>query len=1024
MPAPQQILDLIARFERDRDRYAAGQYNETELRREYLDPFFRALGWDVDNSQGYSERYKQVVHEDSIRVAGKAAAPDYAFRIGGVRKFFVEAKKPAVNLREDVSPAYQLRRYGWSAKLPLSILTDFEEFAVYDCRIRPNRDDKASQARIMYLTYKDYPARWDELIGLFSPDAIMRGAFDAYAESQKPRRGTAEVDDAFLTEMDEWRVMLARNLALRNPDLTQRQLNFAVQRTIDRIIFLRIAEARGIEPEGSLFELARGRGVYDNLRVLFEQADQKYNSGLFHFHREKGREHPDELTLNLHVDDDTLRTIISRLYYPQSPYELSVLPVDILGQVYERFLGKVIRLTAGHRARVEEKPEVRKAGGVYYTPTYIVEHIVRHTVGRLLEGRDPDSAAELRILDPACGSGSFLIGAYQYLLDWHLDWYTAHDPEKHARRRPARVYRDESGEWRLTLDEKKRILLSAIYGVDIDPQAVEVTRLSLLLKVLEGERLDEAQQMALITTERLLPDLDSNIKCGNSLIGPDYYTLNPQQMDMFDEEEMYRLNVFDWEQAFPAIMQRGGFDAVIGNPPYIRIQAMKEWAPVEVEYYKRVYHAASKGNYDVYVVFVEKGLSLLNAHGRLGYILPHKFFNAKYGQPLRELISQGNHLGEIIHFGAEQVFSGATTYTCLLFLDKAGNDEFRYVEAHDLAAWRSNGQAREGTLKAEKATAAEWNFVVGRGVELFERLSQMPVKLGDVADIFVGLQTSADSVFIFEYVRDEGELVCVKNRYGSEILLERGILKPFLKDYTVSTYAIPEVKHWLLFPYRLSSGKARLFSAEELATEYPRAWRYLNQEASILKARERGKWSHQHWYAFGRTQNLTEMDDPKLIVQVISLNGRYAFDNTGIYFTGGGNGPYYGIRYMSPQNPHSIHYLQAVLGSRVLDFYHHQISTTFRGGYWSYSKRYLEQLPIRTIDFSDPADVARHDRMVALVERMLDLHKRLNAARTPQDKEVLQRQIDATDRQIDALVYELYGLTADEIAIVEAAATR
>jgi hypothetical protein len=561
---PSAVSELIERFDRNRDAYRSGQYNETQLRREFIDPFFELLGWDVNNRQGYAEAYKDVIHEDAIKIGSATKAPDYCFRIGGTRKFFVEAKKPSVNLKEDVNPAFQLRRYAWSAKLPLSILTDFEELAVYDCRITPVKTDKASTARIMYLTYKDYVEKWDELLSIFSRDAILKGSFDKYAEKGRHKKGTAEVDDAFLKEIESWRDMFARNIALRNPELTQRELNFAVQRTIDRIIFLRICEDRGIEEYGRLMSLMNGSNVYRRLLEFFRSADEKYNSGLFHFTKEKDRhEMPDELTPNLAIDDKHLKDIIKRLYYPESPYEFSVLPADILGQVYEQFLGKVIRLTPGHQAKVEKKPEVRKAGGVYYTPTYIVDYIVKNTVGVLVgvgpcacpdikqyqktgnhqgiaptnyqpqkTGQPqgvaptkitPKDVSKLRILDPACGSGSFLLGAYQYLLDWHRDWYINDDPEKWAKAKNPVLYQTQSGDWHLTTAEKKRILLNNIYGVDIDSQAVEVTKLSLLLKVLEGENNQTLERQLKFYHERALPDLGDNIKCGNSLIGSEFY---------------------------------------------------------------------------------------------------------------------------------------------------------------------------------------------------------------------------------------------------------------------------------------------------------------------------------------------------------------------------------------------------------------------------------------------------------------------------------------------------------------------
>ena len=300
MATPEIIRQLVQRFDEHRSSFLSGRYNETQLRHEFLDPFFKALGWDINNEQGYAEAYKDVIHEDSLDVEGAAKAPDYAFRIGGMRKFFVEAKKPAVNIEYDIYPAFQVRRYAWSAKLPLSVLTDFEEFAVYESRSKPDKSDRAATGRVLLLNYKDYLTRWDELTAIFSRDAVLKGSFDQYAEGLKGKKGTMEVDEAFLQEIEHWRDLLARMIALRNPDLQVRELNYAVQMTIDRIVFLRICEDRGIEREGQLQELLEGEQVYERLCQLFRQADSRYNSGLFHFAAEKEQSSsPDGLTLLL-----------------------------------------------------------------------------------------------------------------------------------------------------------------------------------------------------------------------------------------------------------------------------------------------------------------------------------------------------------------------------------------------------------------------------------------------------------------------------------------------------------------------------------------------------------------------------------------------------------------------------------------------------------------------------------------------------------------------------------------------------
>jgi type I restriction-modification system DNA methylase subunit len=1001
------VLELIERFESNKEAYRSGAYNETQLRREFLDPFFKALGWDVFNEQGYAEAYKDVIHEDAIKIGGWTKAPDYCFRIGGARKFFVEAKKPAVNIKEDINPAFQLRRYAWSAKLPLSILTDFEEFAVYDCSAKPQKTDKASMGRTLYLNYTDYVNRWDELVSIFSREAVLKGSFDKYADSTKAKRGTADVDSAFLKEIENWRDLLARNIALRNPKLTQRELNFAVQVTIDRIIFLRICEDRGIEEYGNLMKLLNGVNIYARLQQLFIKADDRYNSGLFHFKDEKSRsETPDNLTPNLTIDDRVLKEIFKGLYYPESPYEFSVLPADILGQVYEQFLGKVIRLTAGGMAKVEEKPEVKKAGGVYYTPTYIVDYIVKNTVGKLLEGKNPNQVSKLKILDPACGSGSFLIGAYQYLIDWHRDFYANDKTAKHAKH----IYQSKSGEWRLTTAEKKRILLNNIYGVDIDSQAVEVTKLSLLLKVLEGESEESLNAQFRLFHERALPDLSDNIKCGNSLIGPDFY--DNQQFSLFDDEERYRINVFDWESEFSEIMKSGGFDTVIGNPPYIRIQALKEWAPKEVEFYKTKYISASKGNYDIYVVFVEKGLSLLNSKGRLGFILPHKFFHADYGEPLRNLITEGQHLFDVIHFGNQQVFNGATTYTCLLFLGKNQSKEVMFSAISNISEWLQKDKESKKLFPATELTAKNWFFLEENEAGLFKKLAASPHTLNRrVEKIYQGLATSSDKVYVLDIVtKNDKYFTLFSHSLNQEVQIETYLLHPLLKGSEIARYKESVYKYVVLFPYSLKWGKAIPLSEKELQG-YPLAFEYLKRNKALLI--NRSKVDFKNWWLFPYPKNLALYETPKILSQVLSTRGNFTLDENGkFYFLGGGTA---GGNALTVKNNDlsKLKFILGILNSQLTTIYVHHTGSSFRGNFFAFGKSSLKNMPIP--EYNDK----EFEFLVNVVDQMLELHKQLAATKTSHEQNIIQRQIDATDKQIDQLVYELYELTDEEIKIVE-----
>lgn len=600
--AKEKIESLVARFEDQYSSYIHTDYNETLTRRDFIDPFFKALGWDMDNEAGYAEAYREVIHEDKVKVSGATKAPDYSFRLGGGKRlFFVEAKKPSVSIKDDIHPAYQVRRYGWSAKLPISIITDFEEFSIYDCTKKPKPEDKAAVARIKYLSFRDYIKEFDFIWDTFSKEQVLKGSFDKFLQSDTHKKGTATVDKDFLESLDRWRTYLAVNISWNNRTLDEDEINFVVQQTIDRIIFLRIAEDRSVEPYGTLKHAVKQGNLYQNLFELFQRADEKYNSGLFDFKKDK-------ISRNVVIENKIIRTIINELYYPECPYEFSVLSVEILGSAYEQFLGKVIRITPAHHAKIEEKPEVRKAGGVYYTPQYIVDYIVKNTVGKLIEGKTPKEISKIKILDPACGSGSFLIGAFQYLLDYHKDCYSEN-------RKPSKGGKDNplTPDGHLTTAEKKRILINNIFGVDLDVNAVEVTKLSLLIKCLEGETEASIQQQFKIWNERVLPTLENNIKCGNSLVDIDFYE------NTIDFGEEKKIKPFNWQKAYPNIFTKGGFDIVIGNPPWVDL---KGHPPDLKAYYFKKYQS-TENRINLYAIFVERGINLLNQHGIFGVIIPN-----------------------------------------------------------------------------------------------------------------------------------------------------------------------------------------------------------------------------------------------------------------------------------------------------------------------------------------------------------------------------------------------------------------
>ncbi len=606
------VCQLVKDFQAHEKRYLSPEYQEAEVRKDFIDKFFMALGWDVNHDQQKNPYEQEVKVEREVKVARAQKRADYAFCLApNFRdpKFFVEAKKPSRSL-SNPDDYFQTARYGWNANTPVAVLTDFEEFHIIDCRFKPDitTSIKALAQKFHYSEYAD-AEKFSKIYWLFSREAVAGNSLEKYAETLKKPTGKAvqrglfpggfqPIDEAFLEEIDEIRKTLAKAFKKNDPDMMSPELTEAVQRTIDRLVFIRFLEDKLIEPENYLDNIGQSGNAWAEFIALCRKLDKKYNGVVF-------KETYIDLAGFEGPVDTEFRDICESLSRQNSPYDFNFIPIHILGSIYERFLGKEVHATA-KRVDIEEKPEVRKAGGVYYTPQYIVRYIVENTVGKLIEGKTPEEIAKLRFADIACGSGSFLIGAFELLLEYHNKYYQAH-PEKAKK---DGCYQKD-GRWVLSIKQKRNILLNNIYGVDIDSQAVEVTQLSLALKMLEDESTATANDMQVLFHSAVLPDLTKNIVCGNSLIGTDIL-----QGDLFelDKEEERKLKPMDFESVFPEVVKNGGFDAVIGNPPYVNIVSIPE---MQRKYFQRRYKTC-KNKSDLYSFFFERALTLVN-HNFKGY---------------------------------------------------------------------------------------------------------------------------------------------------------------------------------------------------------------------------------------------------------------------------------------------------------------------------------------------------------------------------------------------------------------------
>ncbi len=1016
------IGELVERFHEQLPSYKKSDYNETLVRRDFVDPFFKALGWDVDNSQGYAEAYREVIHEDRVKVSGATKAPDYSFRLpGGKRLFFVEAKKPSIAVKTDILPAYQVRRYAWSAKLPISILTDFEELAVYDCNKKPNPTDKASAGRIKYLTYDQYLGEFDFIWNTFSKERVLKGGLDKFIAGDSYKKGTTTVDKEFLASLDEWRIQLAYNIALRNPAYTEDELNFTVQQTIDRIIFLRIAEDRGVEVYGRLQQsiAAKTKGAgYANLFDYFREADEKYNSGLFDFDKDK-------ISASLVIDDKVLKDIITQLYYPVSPYEFSVLSVEILGSAYEQFLGKQIKLNDKHKVVIEEKPEVRKAGGVYYTPQYIVEYIVENTIGKLTAGKTPAEVAEIKIVDPACGSGSFLIGAFDYLLKWHLNYYkpefitlseTAANTTVTTKVRETAIKQRSklplTPDGNLTTSLKKQILLNNIYGVDLDTQAVEVTKLSLLLKCMEGET-GSSINAEMRFGERVLPTLDNNIKSGNSLIDLDFYETVQSSLSFGEGRGEVKIKPFSWQKAFPTVFnplrnsdkpsRNPGFDVVIGNPPYVRQEMLSDIKPYLQKAYK-VYH----GMADLYSYFFERGIGLLNENGLFGIIVANKWMRANYGEPLRKWFKQ-QEIQQIIDFGDLPVFQNATTYPCIVISKKAGKRtgiepvtapyvvDVKTLEFESLGDYVSKNKQ---SLVQDKLEDAGWHLGNETEQNLIQKIRQAGIPLGEYVNkkIFVGIKTGYNEAFLIDKL--------TRDKLIKDDAKSAEIIKPYIVGRNIKRYCHLESTKFIIFLRRgidineYHAIKKFLWNYKDRLTPKPKDY-----NGSEWGGRKGGAYK---WFEIqDPVDYYKEFDQPKIVYAEISTTGNFTLDTTGMYID------------MTAFTIGSAElYLLGILNSALCKFFFSTISSEIRGGFLRWKRQYVENIPIKKTDAKNKIEKNLYNEITSFVKSLLDLNKQKQTTTLSEKIEQLNQRIAYTDEKINKLVYELYGLSDEEVGIV------
>jgi len=884
--AKEKIKQIIEKFEKLNSEGKLKGLNEENTKSWFIEPLFNALGWDIHS--------EEVTKEERVS-KGRA---DYAFRLNDVIRFFLEAKA----LKEDLNElkfARQTIEYGWNKGITWAVLTDFEGMKVFNCEW----NEKDLWRNVLFdLNYKQFLEEFDKL-WLLSKESFQNDEIGKYADKIGKRIPRRKISDYLLSEFIDWRTKLLSGLKKEYQKYSEEERDEIIQTFLDRLIFIRNCEDRGFEEkklDAALREfIFKNKSLNKSLKEIFRYYDVNYDSKIFEL-REVDK---------VDFSDHLLRNILDRIYKTQDQniaYDFSLIDADILGNLYEQYLSHIFK-------KSEEKNKAkRKEQGIYYTPTYIVDYIVRNTLGELLKDKKVN-AEKIRVLDPACGSGSFLIKAFDVL----NEHYAKHDKN----------YQQKTlAEDGTTYSVKERILKNNIFGVDLDKQAVEIAQLNLLLKIAEkGQK---------------LPLLQQNIRCGNSLI---------------DDESIAGDKAFKWGERFKEIMDEGGFDIVIGNPPY----GYRGIPTPEIKGAYSKKYVTSEGNFDMYRFFIERSISLLREGGTLGFIIPNTFLTATSYKKLRKHILDNCSIEEIVDVGLA-VFEGVTVESTILILEKNSVKNERNKQNVSISICRSRDKSITEPTSTYFISQSKFNETKDNNLNIYldlkasqitKRIENNSVSLEKIAHVTVGINTG--------YIKNV--LVAdkkVDNRYHK-----------LLSGRDISRYFLRWPGQWVLYDKKVVDSygdKGRTLPDESIF-----------KEDKVLVQRTRRGMARKLICTLDDEQyyNLNRLGN------IVMLNKDF-----------------------------SLKYCLGILNSKLMDYY---FQKTFNE--YEVKPAHLRQLPIKQVTPSEQQPIVKLvDKMLSLNKRLNEIGEKKTDERSR-----IEEEIKETDAEIDELVYKIYGITEEEKKIIE-----
>lgn len=961
-----------------------------ETIRTWINQMLAVFGWDVRNTNHVLQEVPLEIMERAAlnEIGSTNTRPDYTLMNGRVRLFFLDAKKRTVNIKDDKNVAFQIRSYGWSIGASYSVVTNMDELAIYDCTVMPRHTDNADFARLVYLKARNYTNNFVQLNSFLErKEAINNSLCMRFV-------GKDSIDKNFSKALNCVRLKLAQAIIAGNHrTISIADINLWTQIILNRILFIRVYEARGLERDGLLKDFAATGFWLQFKRSSYIDFYEHYDGPMFARIRQ---------IQDLIIDNAVFDELLSYLYYP-SPYCFDVIPLRSISDIYDLFLGYHLEYDSSGMLRNVLKSEFRKSNGAVTTPEHIVHNTIDQTISpEYLQSLTNKQILDLKFLDPACGSGVFLVSIYDHL--------SAQIESNIAERKDVLSHQylyEKGGKKYLNLEGRKLIVNQCLYGVDINQECVEVTKLSLSLKIIDGFEPSDFGNAGLYGPQ-ILHGVGVNVKCGNSLVESDI--LERVSGIVENLEELTATNIFDYRTVFSDVFNRGGFDYVIGNPPYVEVKNYNVALPCMSAYIKQRYASSRNGKIDLAIPFIERGIELLNAHGSLGYIVQKRFFKTDYGKGIRKLLSEKLLLRTVYDYAETDLFEDRITYIAIVVCDKSATDSDTIKYTNSI-----NDECIE--IAKETITETPWSFENYQTTALRVRLANELGTLGEVCNIKVGVQVLWDEAFHITIDHIDENYIYGSTALCENLQVERGACRVLLCNELFVPLSVRKNTTCILFPYDVTNGNVRPILFHDYESRYPLAGRYLRENRTLIEENVQTVPDRfptldrdENWHLFTRTNNHNAVYK-KLCIPMTTQNPQAAVvmqedaycDNANMFFV-----------QIPEVTDDKLYAMAAVINSTPFAYFAKSIANPQQGGFYKFNKQFLAPVPFPRMEF------------IMFRERMQQLAR--VARRIEETNTAITTNISSASRlypllnnlwnEVDCLCCELYRLNDSEKEII------